>query len=78
MHDQSVGDVVEPGAAILLRQIGAEHPELRHLRDELFRKASFYVAVADDGHDLFIDEGANRVANGALLFGEGGVDVVEI
>jgi hypothetical protein len=30
LHDEPVGDVVEPGAAVLLGEVGAEHPELGH------------------------------------------------
>ena len=78
LHDQAVGHVIESCAAILFRQIGAEQPELCHLRNELFRKFSLYVAVADDGQDFFIDESVDGVTDGALFLREDAVDVVEV
>src|SRR5205809_686470 len=67
VHDQPVRDVVQSYAAVFLRQIGAKHPQLRHLRNQLFRKSSVYVAIADDGENLLIDEGSYGIADRALL-----------
>src|SRR5213082_2990932 len=78
LHDQPVRHVVEPGAAVLLRQIGAEQPELGHLGDQLPGKATVHVMLADDRHESLVDPGAYGVADGALLFGEQAVDVVEV
>ena len=78
LHDQPVGDVVQASAAVLFGKIRAEDAQLGHLRNDLFRESSFDVAVADDGKDFFVDERADAVANGALFFGEHGIDVVEI
>jgi len=64
--------------AVLFGKVGAEHPQLGHFWNELFRESSFYVAVADDGENFFIDERAYRVSNGALLLGEHGIEIVEI
>src|SRR5207302_9220322 len=78
LHDEPVGHVVEPGAAVLLRQIGAEQAELGHLWNQLLGKATLHVVLADDRHESLVDPGAHRVAHGALLLGEQAVDVVEV
>jgi hypothetical protein len=49
LHDEPVGDVVQPGAAVLLGQVGPEHAQLADLGDELRREAPLDVGVADDG-----------------------------
>ena len=53
-------------------------PSSRHLRDELLREAALDVGVADDRQDALVDEAADAVADGALLFGERAVDVEEV
>ena len=78
LHDEAVRDVVEPGAAVLLGQVGAEHAELGHLRDQLLREASLDVALADDRQHVLVDEGADGVADGALFLGEERVEPVEV
>ena len=76
--DQSVGHVAQPGAAVLLREVGAEIAERAHLGNELGGKAAVHVALANDRQDLGVHEGAHRVANRPLFLGEGGVDVVKV
>ena len=78
LHDEPVHDVVQPGAAVLLGEIGAEVAVLAHLGDELAREAAVDVGLTDDRQDFFVDEGADGVADGAFLFGEGGVDVEQV
>ena len=78
LHDQSVRDVVESRAAVLLGQVRAEHAERRHLGNELLRESAVDVALADDRKHLVVDELADAVANSALFFGEHAVDVVEV
>src|SRR3989442_1576734 len=78
LHDEAVGDVVQPGAAVLLREVGAEQAKLRHLRNELLREAPLDVVLADDGDQVLVHPRAHRVAHGALFLGEQTVDVVEV
>ncbi len=78
LHDEPVAHVVEPGAPVLLGQVRAEHAELRHRRDEFLREAAGDVALADDRQHLLVDEPADGIAHGALVFGECGVDVEQV
>jgi len=78
LHDDPVGDVVEPGAAVLLGKVGTQDPQLRHLRDELPRHATVHVGLADDGHEPVLHPGADGVADHPLLLGEERVEVVEV
>ncbi len=78
LHDESVGDIAQPRAAVFLRQVGAEHPQLADLGDQLRGKATVDVGLADDRHDLVLDPLPHRVADHPLLFGQERVDVVEI
>src|SRR5436853_5595653 len=70
LHDQSVGAVVEPAAAVLL---GHDRPEVAHvaeLLDELGVEALVAVVLASDRHDLLVGEVAGRLLDEALLVGE--------
>ncbi len=78
LHDEPVRDVVEPGASVLLREIGAEDAERRHFGHELLREFSFDVAVADDREHALVDETPDAVADGALFLGELGINRKEI
>ncbi len=78
LHDESIGDVAQARAPVLLRQIGAKQSELRHRRHDLTRKTAVHVALADHGQHALIDEPAHALANGALLFGQHAVDVEEV
>ena len=78
LHDEAVGDVVEPGAAVLLRQVGAEHAQLGHARDQLLGELALDVGLADDRDEVLVHPGADGVADRALLLGEEGVEVQEI
>jgi hypothetical protein len=69
LADEAVGDVVEAGAAIAL-QIGAEHAELGHARDELPRELLARVMRLDDRQRFALDEVTNGGADGALITGE--------
>ena len=78
LHDQPVAHIVESRAAVFLGKIRAEHAEFGHRRDELFRKSTLHVALADDRKHLFVDKPADGIAHRALIFRECGVDVEEI
>ena len=78
LHDEAVGHVVEAGAAVLLRQVGAEEPQLGHAGDELLGELPLDVGLADDRDEVLVDPGAHGVADRALLLGEEGVEVQEI
>ena len=78
LHDEPVGDVVEPRAAVRLGQIRAEQPQLRHLRDQVLREFPLEVVLADDRGDVVVHPLAHRVADGALFLGKEAVDVVEV
>src|SRR4029079_16740855 len=78
LHDEPVLHVVEPSAAVLLRQVRAEHPHLTHLRNELLGKTPLHVGVADHGEDALVDESADAVADGSLLLADRTVEVEEV
>ena len=78
LHDEPVGHVVEPGAAVLLGQVGAEQAQLGHSRDQLLGELALDVGLADDRHQVLVHPGTHGVAHGALLLGEEGVEVEEI
>src|SRR5437868_10247650 len=78
LHDQTVRDVVEARATVLLRQIGAEDAQLRHLGHELFRETAVDVALPNDGKHAVVDEVADAVAYGALVLRQLTIDVEEI
>jgi hypothetical protein len=78
LHDEAVGDVIEPGAAILLRQVGAEQAQLGHAGNQLFGELPFYICVADDGNQVLVHPGSHGVADSSLLLGEEGVKVEEV
>ncbi len=77
LADQAVGDVVEAGAAIAL-QIGAEHAEFGHARDELPRKLLARVVRLDDWQRLALDELTDGGADGALVTGQQVVETIVI
>ena len=78
LHDQAVGHVVEPGAAIFLGQIGAEEAQVGHPGDQLLGELSFDVGLADDRDQVLVHPGPHRVAHGALFLGEERIEVEKI
>ena len=72
LHDEPVGHVVEARAAVFLRQVGAEQPQLGHAGDELLGKLPFDVGLADDGQQVLVHPGPDGVPDRALLLGEQG------
>ena len=67
------GDVVEPGAAILLRDGKAEDAELAHLAQHLGVELALGIPLLDVWRDLARGELAHRVANLNLLGSQGEV-----
>ena len=63
-------EVVEPPAAVLLRDGRAEVAHVAELLDELEVEALVAVVVAGAGDDLAVGEIARRLANQALFVGE--------
>jgi len=78
LHDEPVGHIVEPGAAVLLGEVSPEEPQLGHARDQLLRELALDVRIADDGEQVFIHPGPDGVPDGALLLGEQGVESKEV
>ena len=67
---ERLGDEVEPGAAVLLRDHDAEDPELGHALDQLQVELVVDVVLDRDRQDALVDEGAHRVLDQPLLVGE--------
>src|SRR6185295_8208425 len=61
------GDVVEPGAAVLLRQVRTEEPERADARGQLDRKRAGAKMVAHHWKKLFGDELSRGFAHEFLL-----------
>ena len=76
--DQPVGDVVQPGAAVLCRQVGAEEAQLGDARGQLDRKGPVAEVLGDDRQVLVLDEVPGRVAHQALLWIEQLLDLVVV
>ena len=76
--DQAVGDVVQSGAAVLLRQVGAEEAELGDARGDLDRKGAVAEVPGDDRQVLVVDELPGRVARQPLLGIEQLLDLVVV
>src|SRR5215831_13639059 len=77
LHDQPVGDVAEPRAAVALER-GAEHAELAELRDELDRKRAGAMVIGDQRQELGLDPVADRVADHPLFLGQEALDRVVV
>ena len=73
LDDQRVADVVEPAAAVLLGDRGAQVADLPELRGQLAVEARGAVVVADAGDDLPVGELAGRLRDQPLLVAEGEV-----
>ena len=69
-RDQPVGDGAEAGAAVLLRQRGAEQAELAHLGDDLAVEALLAVGGEHARKQLVLRIAARAVAHHALLLGQ--------
>ena len=67
LHDEPVGDVVEPGAAVAL-QGGPEHAQLAQLGKELDGKGRRPVVLGDDGQELRLHPVTHGVADHPLFF----------
>ena len=65
---ERIGDVIEAGAAILLRQEDAEHPEPREFVDRLGGKTMRAVGLDANRPQLLAREAAGNVASAALPF----------
>ena len=66
-------DVVEPGAAVLLRNGQTENAELAHLVEHFGVELALGVPLLDVGRDFARGELAHRVANLNLLGSQGEV-----
>ena len=67
---ERLGDEVEPGAAVLLRDHDAEDPELGHALDQLHVELVVDVVLDGDGQHALVHEGADGLLDQALLVGE--------
>ena len=67
---ERLGDVVEAGAAVLLRDHDAEDPELGHSLDQLHVETVRDVVLDGDREDALVHEGAHGVLDQLLLVGE--------
>src|SRR5215467_4700278 len=77
LHDQPVGNVAEPRAAVALER-GAEHTELAELRDELDRKRAGTMVIGDQREELRLHPVADRVADHPVFFGQEALDRVVV
>src|SRR5205814_9652188 len=66
LHDEPVGAVGEPGAAVAL-QVRAEEAELAHARDERARELPLGMTALDHGEPLAHHEAAHARPRLALL-----------
>jgi hypothetical protein len=64
---ERLGDEVEPGAAVLLRDDDAEDAELRQPFDQLEVEAMLDVVLDGDRQHPLVDEGPDRLLDKALL-----------
>ena len=67
---QRLGDEVEAGTAVLLRDHDAEDPELGHALDQVQVELVLDVVLDRDRQHALVDEGADGVLDQALLVGE--------
>ena len=72
-QDREAG-VVHAGAAVRLRDRGAEEAHLAHLREQLAVDLALLVPVADVRDDLGLGEGAHALADELVLIGQGEFD----
>src|SRR5207245_11050429 len=70
LGDERVRDVVEPNAAVLLRDGPAEKPKRRHLREDVLREGLVAVAFARARRDFFVGEVFRELADRELLWSE--------
>ena len=69
-RDQPVGDIAEPGAAIVLRQRRAEQPERAHLGHDLAVEALLAKGGEHARKQLLLRIAARGVAHHALVLGQ--------
>ena len=67
---EGLGDVVEPCAAVLLRDHDAEDPELRHPLDQLQVELVVDVVLDRHGQHPLVHEPADRLLDQPLLVAE--------
>jgi hypothetical protein len=67
-RDEAIADVIDGGAAVVLRQGRAEEPEFAHLGHDLAVEAFVAVGLENPRHQLFLAVIACRVAHHALVF----------
>ena len=76
LHDQSVGDLVEAGASVLLRDVRPKRPNLTQPRQQVLGEFASFCGVFNDGADFLLDPRTRRVADKLVLLGEELVHVV--
>src|SRR6266536_6273993 len=64
-----VGDIVQPGAAILFVDRDAEEAELAHFLDQIGRPVHCLVARSSGRASLFLGKLAYRLAKQLMIFG---------
>ena len=77
-RDQPIGDIAEPGAAILFRNRGAEQAERAHLRDDGAVEALLAVVHQHAREQLVLGVAARGVAHHALFFRELALEIERI
>src|SRR5207249_11609914 len=77
LHDEPVGDVAEPGAAVALEG-GAEDAQLAELGDQRDRKRAGAMMLGDDRDELRLDPVAHGVADHPLVLGQERFDAVVV
>src|SRR6266481_8000117 len=77
LHDETVRDVVEPGAAVALEG-GAEDAHLAERLGGLQRECPRTVMLGHDGHELLLHPVADGIAHHPLLLGQQCLDAVVV
>ena len=78
LTDQTVGDVVQTGAAVLLGEVGAEHTELAELGRDLVRKRARLEVLHHEREVALAYPAPHGVAHHALVLRELALELEEI
>ena len=73
-----IGDVAEPGAAIVLRNRRAEEPKAAHLRQDLAIETLFEIVLPRAREQVSLRERAGGVAHELFIFRELAVEIERI
>ena len=72
--DQTAGEEIEPGTAVLLGDVGVHQPDLPGLLDDVLRPGPVLVVIPSDLANVLLGEAVRELAQVLLLVGEGEVN----